>query len=206
MKKSNKSNDTNNLEEYRHSTELTKFNYAEQALLGEIDNYFSVDRYLKVFIDYVSGNTPISLRVLDWFVSNYVKKKDVHYKIKVNNRVKRFVIYAEYQAQLKRYTKNLFDPFCRKDKILYHYNIDGKNECIVTALAQLNFFRWAIKYKIINHVEEHASEIITDMKLNNSSKKKSTVDVTDSAKRRELSSSAYKRINVYQDDTDDYNR
>ena len=61
----------------------------------------------------VTGNSEISLRVLDYFVTNYSKYNDV--KIKKKNNIN-YNVYQDYKNKLKSYNKRFFDPFCRINK------------------------------------------------------------------------------------------
>jgi hypothetical protein len=74
---------------------------------------------------------------------------------------------VEYKSQLKAYNKKLFDPFCRRGRIEFKYN---NNKLIITTIGQLNFFRWAIKNKLISYVIDHIHLIDNDIIL---SRKKS---------------------------------
>jgi uncharacterized iron-regulated protein len=74
-----------------------------------------------------------------------------------------------------------------------------------TTLGQLNFFRWALDYGIIDYIENNYGVIEEDMNQRNStSKKKTTINTVDNTKtrkrREELSVSAckcVKRENVH---------
>lgn len=123
--------------------------------------YLSNDNILKI-LPIITSNSNISIRVLDWFVTNYSKKHTVIYDLKGRdiNGDKYFNVFLQYKCQLKSYKKKLFDPFCRKQRIAFHYD---ENKCVVTTIGQLNFFRWAINYGVLKYVEEHLQEITSDM-------------------------------------------
>lgn len=113
----------------------------------------------------------ISLRILDWFVTNYAKKYNVHYPLPRSG--KNFNVYLNYKAQLKAYSKKLFDPFCRKwrkqkghkiyDGIEFHYDSRDSKKFIETTVGQLNFFKWAITNQVLDYIIEHLTEIVDDM-------------------------------------------
>lgn len=126
------------------------------------------------------NKTKVSLSLLDWFVTNYSKKK----KIILTNNKKTFDVNSQYKAQLSDYKKEYFDPFNRgankedlstsfkklnistktNDKtLIINYNPSNKEE-LVTSFKQLNFLRWALKNKIIKYVEENADAIKKDYK------------------------------------------
>ena len=68
-----------------------------------------------------------------------------------------------------------------------------------TTIGQLNFFKWAIEYKVIDYIEENYQQIENDMNSRNtSSKKRDTLESGENSKtrkkREELSVSAVKCI------------
>ena len=152
----------------------------------------NLDRMLKI----ITGESKISLRIVDWFATNYAKKYYTLYVIEKeeHNDMRRFKVYEDYKLKLKAYTKKRFDPFCRWERISIPYK-DGK--FIETTIGQLNFFKWAIENKVINYIEQNYEDIERDMNTRNStSKRKETiVDNTKTRKKREeLSVSATKSI------------
>ena len=82
---------------------------------GKNDN---INRILPI----INGEHKISLRLIDWFVTNYSKKYYTTYNIKVKGEHKRFKIYVDYKLKLKAYSKKRFDPFCRWDRITIPYD------------------------------------------------------------------------------------
>ena len=148
-------------------------------------------------IDIIEGRSAISLRLLDWFVTNFAKKNNTSYDIiDKDNSLKKFIVYIDYKSQLKAYSKKQFDPFCRRERISFY---DHDNNEIETTVGQLNFFRWAIENNIVDYVEKNLSIIENDM--NNSIKyiyKKSKEDAEKiRRKRHELSVSATKTVNKH---------
>ena len=104
-----------------------------------------------------------SLRTHDWFVTNYSKKNDTNYYVNIGaDRYKHIFVHRDYKAQLDSYSKKLFDPFCRRARIVL---IDPYGNRLKTTASQLNYFRWAIQNLIIEYVQEHLKEIEDDMKL-----------------------------------------
>ena len=67
------------------------------------------------------------------------------------------IVYLNYKSQLKAYSKKQFDPFCRRERILFYvgkYNgVD--NDPLRTTVGQLNFFRWAIQNKILDYIYDN---------------------------------------------------
>jgi len=189
-----------------NSSNLTTQNL---LLFENLMEYFKENGHLQKMSNVINGNSRLSLRIIDWFVTNYSKKNDVIYKNSVSlSKYKRsFRVYNEYKLKLKAYGKMKFDPFCRWTRITIPYDND---HYIETTIGQLNFFKWAIENEILEYIEENYDKIEADMNTRNSTsrrKKKSPTTVMESEedmmvvakektttrkKREELSVSAYK--------------
>ena len=74
---------------------------------------------LDIFLPIINGESKISLRLLDWFVTNYSKKNNINYILKKKSKNINFIVYLDYKAQLKAYSKKQFDPFCRRKELVY---------------------------------------------------------------------------------------
>lgn len=183
------------------------FNSKQELMLNSLKVFFSSEDAINIMTPIVEGSSDISLRLMDWFVTNYSKKKNVYYALtNTDGNVCHFFVYLNYKAQLKAYSKKQFDPFCRRHRIRFYYKND---KFFITTIGQLNFFRWAINYKIIDYIRENRTTIEKDMNdaikhAYGNSKKTSTLTNTDSdslssssgrKKRQELSESATKKIN-----------
>ena len=152
----------------------------------------NLDKMLKI----ITGESKISLRIVDWFATNYAKKYYTLYIIEGTNDniTRRFKVYDDYKLKLKAYSKKRFDPFCRWDRISIPYTT-GK--FIETTIGQLNFFKWALENNVVNYIEQNYNEIEKDMNNRNSTSKRKEliVDNTKTRKKREeLSVSATKSI------------
>jgi len=113
----------------------------------------------------INGDSKLSLRLLDWFVTRYAKKYKTFYYIGDDNE--RFNVHISYKAQLKSYKKRYFDPFRRRKKFFYAHDRKNNNNKLYTTIGQLNFFRWAISNNVIQHVEKHYDDIIEAMVQSN---------------------------------------
>ena len=133
----------------------------QDILLRNLYCYYLTNNNIHIILPIISSNSDISIRVIDWFVTNYSKKNNIIYKLydySDNNRF--FNIYLQYKCQLKSYKKKLFDPFCRKNKIPFYYD---ENKCVITTVGQLNFFKWAIDNFILDYIKNNLSNITEDM-------------------------------------------
>lgn len=174
----------------------------EQRILRPLLDFFSKENNFQIFLEIVVHKTKnMPLRLLDWFVTNYIKKIDVSYDIRrPNNRIEHFSAYRSYRAQLKGCKKKEFDPFCRGTTITLEYQspIDQSIVTFETASCQLNFFKWAIENLVLNYIEDHYETIYTDMKVN-ASKSLKTDPVLETPLRRkknELSQSIFQQFHV----------
>lgn len=137
----------------------------DKLILNKLMEFYSKDDNLLKMLNIINGKTKISLRIVDWFVTNYAKK---NYTI-INHGKERFKVHFGYKQQLKAYNKKRFDPFCRWDRITVPYD---EHTLIETTIGQLNFFKWALDKHIIQYIEEHYNEIEIDMMTRNSISKK----------------------------------
>jgi len=154
-----------------------------------LQKYYSDENKLDILLKYLRYEK-ISLRIIDWFVTNYSKKHDTIYNI----NDKQFNVFHSYKSQLKSYSKKYFDPFCRRNRINYKYNdIDS----ISTTIGQLNFFRWAIDTNLIEYIINNYNTIETDMNESIQIVRKKYVNNNTRKKRQELSLSASRGLNKH---------
>jgi len=166
-----------------------------ELLLNRLMDYYQESGLLDKMLSIITGTSSISLRIVDWFATNYSKKNWTQYMI--NDR--QFKVYIDYKLKLKAYSKKRFDPFCRWERITIPYN---NGQFIETTIGQLNFFKWALENKVIDYIEENYSIIEKDMNSRNSTSRKRSpsIDVgkNDNSKtrkkREELSVCASKSI------------
>ena len=162
-------------------------------LLNNLMVYYRDELILNRMLKIITGESKISLRIVDWFATNYSKKYYTLIADAEGN--KRFKVYVDYKLKLKAYSKRRFDSFCRWDRISIPYK---KNTCIETTIGQLNFFKWALENKVIDYIEENYETIEKDMNNRNSTSKRKEQAAIDNSKtrkkREELSVSATKSI------------
>ena len=140
----------------------------EQMLLNCMDQFYSNYENSNILIKLINGD--VSIRLIDFFVTNYSKKNRVSYQISENNINSIFNVYSSYKSQLKAWNKKYFDPFSRGDRVPFFVN----DECIITTIGQLNFFKWYISNNVMNFVQKNINKIELEM---NKSKKKIKKDV-----------------------------
>lgn len=139
-------------------------------LMNCLMDFYEDKTKLHQMMSIINGESKISLRIVDWFVTNYAKKYYTIYELNPNSTNKRrFKVYNDYKLKLKAYSKRRFDPFCRWERITIPY--DNTN-CMETTIGQLNFFKWAIEHDIIDYIATNYNEIEKDMNERNSISKK----------------------------------
>ena len=108
------------------------------VLLESIKDFYAVPDNLETLRNIIEKKSTVSLRNLEWFITDYSKKRNLSYVTKAG---KEFTVHCAYKSSLDGYSKKLFDPFCRTEKIEF--------QGLQTTVAQLNFLRWCIKNDII---------------------------------------------------------
>ncbi len=143
-------------------------NYTTQndLLMTNLLKFYDEDNNLETMLKIINGESPISLRIIDWFATNYAKKFFTVYEVGVNRR---FKVYVDYKLKLKAYSKRRFDPFCRWDRITIPYS---SGTFIQTTIGQLNFFKWALENGVIAYIGAHYAAIEDDMNARNSTSRR----------------------------------
>lgn len=169
-----------------------------QNIIVDNSTFHKISQNLMKMMKIINGDEKISLRIVDWFVTNYAKKYYTVYNIVKKNEISRFKVYNDYKLKLKAYSKRRFDVFCRWERIKINYDT---NKYMETTIGQLNFFKWAIENDIIKYISENYKQIEDDMNERNNSKKNNSNSSVESSgnsktrkKREELSVSACKSI------------
>ena len=152
----------------------------EQWVLYRLERFYSNTQHLDHVKSILNGSSKLSLRLIDWFVTNYAKKYNIAY---VSKSQKHVIVYLSYKSHLKAYSKKMFDPFCRWKRIKFND--------IETTVGQLNFFEWAISDDILDYLEKHYDEVHLDMETRLHDPKEET---SPRKKRHELSNSATKSL------------
>lgn len=155
----------------------------EQWVIRRLESFYTPERTEQLREILNGGKTGVSLRILDWFVTNYSKKNNVSYITKTGKHV---IVYLAYKSHLKAYSKKMFDPFCR------HERIDFRG--ISTTVGQLNFFAWAIEDECIDYMHTHIDDIHADMETRMTAATPSDNAAAARKKRHELSHSATKSL------------
>jgi len=146
-------------------------------LLSELLVFYQNKEYLEIVKKIVNreftvsnSGKKISIRIVNWFVTNYAKQ---HFTVYENDG-ERFFVWTRFRSAEDGYSKEMFDPYCRKDRIIIPYD---ETTQIVTTIGQLNFFKWAIMNKVIDYIVENYDDITKDMNLRLTQKNKHSITV-----------------------------
>lgn len=183
-----------------------KISDSKDLLMMSLSKFYNIKNNINKVLPLVEQRSDISLRLVDWFVTNYAKKNNTVITKELNGNILHFNVYLSYRNQLKAYSKEKFDPFRRNEHILFYYDT---NKYIETTHGQLNFFRWVIQNDILDFIREHMNTIEQDMlytQKQNQSKKNDNIKVktvqTDTGvlvqkrkRRSQLSKSSIKNMN-----------
>jgi hypothetical protein len=137
-------------------TRKKKIHCKQELIVNSLQKFYTGRTDMKEILPMLKGTSDLSLRLVDWFVTNYSKRHNTVYILDGQE----FLVYTNYKSQLKAYSKKLFDPFCRRERILFQ--IPGE-EPFLTTVGKLNFFRWAIEKNVLTYLSLHAPTIETDM-------------------------------------------
>jgi hypothetical protein len=188
--------------------EKNKITNSKDLLMLSLSKFYNRNTIQRI-LPIIEGESNVSLRLIDWFVTNFSKKNNTVITKEKSNNIIHFNVYLSYRSQLKAYSKQLFDPFRRRDRISFCYEKDASIE---TTIGQLNFFRWILQNDILDYIIQHLKEIEEDMihiqkenqsKKNNEENMKVKIVHTDDGivyqkrkKRIQLSKSSIKNMNM----------
>jgi len=167
-------------------TRKRKIHCKQELIVMSLQTFYAQRKDIKEIMELLQGTSIISLRLIDWFVTNYAKRHNIGYVIGGQE----FMVYMSYKSQLKAYSKKLFDPFCRRERIMF--SLPGVDQ-FITTVGKLNFFRWAIEKNVIEYLKVHRETVETEMNahMKQLSRSRSTRNTTAST---ETSDKVQKRV------------
>jgi len=207
--------------ERRAVTVKNRVQCKQDQIITWLQEFYTAPGNLEKLLPILQGSCSISLRLVDYFVTNYAKKTNTSFM----QAGRHFLVYFNYKRELNAYSKRLFDPFCRRERIMFQAR---GMEPFVTTVGQLNFFRWFIEKEILDYVQANHASIEKDMNTtlrehysrsnttvstnasvpvveytssNNNSRESSASSAKSSRKKRcELTTSAMKKVNCHECD------
>jgi hypothetical protein len=208
--------------ERRAVTVKNRVQCKQDQIITWLQEFYTAPGNLEKLLPILQGSSTISLRLVDYFVTNYAKKTNTSFM----QGGRHFLVYFNYKRELNAYSKRLFDPFCRRERIMFQAR---GMEPFVTTVGQLNFFRWFIEKEILDYVQSNHASIEKDMNATlrehysrsnttvstaasaapvveyassaNNSRESNASAVSSSRKKRcELTTSAMKKVNCHECD------
>jgi hypothetical protein len=168
---------------YHLSRQMETIQSKEQWVLHRLETFYSNPANFSRVQAILTGESKVSLRLLDWLVTNYAKKHNVSFLTKNDRHV---IVYLAYKSHLKAYSKKMFDPFCRWKRIQFR-ELD-------TTVGQLNFFEWAIQDEVLDFLDANYDAVHADMESCSTTIQLKTSEDGARRKRHELSRSATKSV------------
>ena len=144
--------------ERRAVTVKNRVQCKQDQIVTWLQEFYSEKETVEKLLPILQGKSPISLRLVDYFVTNYAKKTNTSYML----NDKHFLVYFNYKRELNAYSKRLFDPFCRRERIMFE---SRGIEPFVTTVGQLNFFRWFLEKGIYDFMLTNREAIEKDMNV-----------------------------------------
>lgn len=148
-------------------------NTQNEWLLSNLLEFYQNREYLETLKQIINreyainASKKLSIRIVNWFVTNYAKQHFTVYEIPIqtektssDQETRRFFVWTSYKSTEDSYSKQMFDPYCRQQRILIPYDSDTRIE---TTVGQLHFFKWAIMNKVIDYIIQHYDSIEKDM-------------------------------------------
>ena len=130
----------------------------ECVLLKSMLEFYKNKNYYDILVSIINGENKISKRTIEFLVTKYSNPKNAFIP---NHEC--ISIYSSYKNQLKIYKKKNFDPFGRGDRIPFFIH----NNCVITTIGQLNFYKWFFEKKIYNYCNENYDNIQSSLLNNN---------------------------------------
>lgn len=127
------------------------------SILHRIEAFYTPVLVKDILVPLVNQESGISLRALDWLVTNYSKKHNVVCRTKTNML---FNIYHGYKIALTHFRRRNFDPFRRRKRI--EILVNGDIACEST-IGQCNFLHWSYNNGVLAYAVEHSKDIEADM-------------------------------------------
>ena len=143
-------------EPVEQTTRRRKIHCKQELIVNSLQRFYAARDDINEIVEMLQGTSDISLRVIDWFVTNYAYVHNTSYTLNGQE----FLVYRDYKSQLKAYSKKLFDPFCRRERIYFQV---PNHPPFLTTVAKLNFFRWAIEKEILQYIRKNQEVIEKEM-------------------------------------------
>jgi hypothetical protein len=145
----------------------------EILLLKSLEEFYNNSKYFDLLLEIIEGTSAISRRTFEYFVTKYSMVHNISYSLEEKAKASIFTVHSSYKDQLKAHKKKYFDPFGRGERIPFFSN----NNCIITTIGQLNFYRWFFTKKIYDYCVDNYNTIQNELLTNKTIKKRSRYNI-----------------------------
>lgn len=139
------------LKEYGIFKIYSPLSHMSYECLKGVYEWYNPENVQNVLLPVVTATWKISLRLLDWLVTNYTKRFPTWIVNLKQPNSNAFNVNNEYLRMRAQWTRILFDPFRRQsryDNTIY-FTINGLN--YKSTVAQLNFIKWVVKTRVYDY-------------------------------------------------------
>jgi hypothetical protein len=140
----------------------------EILLLKSLEEFYNDNPFFTLLVNIIDGTSMISRRTFEYFVTKYSHNHNISYEIEDKGFKQNFIVHSSYKDQLKAHKKKYFDPFGRGERIPFFAN----NDCVITTIGQLNFYRWFFTKKIFDYCLNNYNSIQSELLSNKNVKKR----------------------------------
>jgi hypothetical protein len=140
----------------------------EILLLKSLEEFYYNNPYFSLLVGIIDGTSMISRRTFEYFVTKYSLNHNISYELEEKGLKYNFLVHSSYKDQLKAHKKKYFDPFGRGERIPFFAN----NDCVITTIGQLNFYRWFFTKKIYDYCINNYNIIQNELLSNKNVKKR----------------------------------
>lgn len=152
----------------------------DDLLLHRLREFYERPVHREIFLRIMDDRGCLSRRTMEWFVTQYAKKHNVHYQpseflhspwrrqdssengpsAAAITNAQYVHVHRLYKIKQRACSKRMFDPFCRHERV--SMALPGM-ESVVSTVGQLNFVKWAIENCVVDYMLLHAEAIRRDM-------------------------------------------
>tara|TARA_B110000046_G_C12969357_1_gene388245 strand:+ start:147 stop:764 length:618 start_codon:yes stop_codon:yes gene_type:complete len=129
---------------------------AVSHLTEKLDAFLDESTIRHLLLPLLQRTSVVSLRTLDWLVTNFAKKHNVVCQTQTNEL---FNVHNAYKVALSVYRRQNFDPFRRSQRIAFQ--IDAVTH--ETTIGQCHFLHWANVNGVLAYARSHLADIEADM-------------------------------------------
>lgn len=134
-----------------------KLTLHQLRILVTLAPFYTESRVREVLLPLTENRAPISLRALDWLVTNYSKKHNV---LCLTRAGEPFNVHQGYKIALEMHKRRNFDPFRRRPA---HVRVQLGDKVVHSTVGQLQFMHWAFCNGVLAYAYRHVHDIESDM-------------------------------------------